>query len=438
MLHRRSRDARFGDVAEAGHWCGVVHGVVELLVDWLLQAPTLFGLLATIPVLECSHSQPLSIHNHSKMVNTMNQPSQHHCPTDQISTPTDVSAHGDPPPIHPSMFPRRSIASLSLGRAWVHGIETKLDQAAANNYNGIELFYEDLQYFAKTLPGGASPANQVVAARQIREMCGSRNLTVTCLQPFMHYEGLLDRARHAERIRELSLWFQICHALGTDLMVIPSNFLAEGITGDWDVLVADMQEVADLGAQQSPVVRIAYEALCFGVFVNTWSRSYELVVSVDRRNFGICLDTFNICGRDYADPASTTGCIQDADAVLQASLTRMRREIDVSKIFLVQVADAEKMREPLREEHAFHVEGQVPRMSWSRNARLFPGEKSRGAYLPVLDVMRVLIGEDGLGYSAWVSFEVFSRTLEDACSSVPEDHARRGKLSFEWMEKMLC
>jgi len=335
------------------------------------------------------------------------------------------------------MFPRRSIASLSLGRAWVHGLAKKLDQAAANNYNGVELFHEDLEYLAKTLPGGVTPANQVLAAQQIREMCDARHLAIICFQPFMHYEGLLDRARHAERIEELSMWFRICEALRTDLMVIPSNFLAEGITGDWDVLVADMREVADLGAQQSSVVRIAYEALCWGAFVDTWSRSYELVVSVDRANFGICIDTFNVCGREFADPATATGCIPDADAVLRASLAKMRRDVDVRKIFLVQAADAERMREPLRETHVFHVKGQAPRMSWSRNARLFPGEAARGAYLPVLDVLRVLVGDDGLGYAGWVSFEVFSRTLADPRAGIPEEHARRGMLSFEWMEKML-
>lgn len=335
------------------------------------------------------------------------------------------------------MAPKCSIASLSLGRAWVHPLPKKLDEAAANNYAGIELFYEDLEYAAKALPGGLTPSNQLLAAQQIRDMCDARHLTITCMQPFMHYEGLVDRARHAERITELRLWFQLCAVLRTDLIVFPSNFLAAGVTGDWDLLVADMREAADLGAAQVPAVRFAYEALCWGRFVDTWARSYELVLAVDRPNFGVCLDTFNICGRDYADPAAAGGCLPGAEEVLRESLERMKREVDVRKVFLVQCADAEKMRDPLNEEHIFHVKGQMPRMSWSRNARLFPGEGSRGAYLPALDVMRAITGKDGLGYTGWVSFEVFSRTLADQGAGVPEEHARRGRESWEWMAKEL-
>jgi 4-hydroxyphenylpyruvate dioxygenase len=335
------------------------------------------------------------------------------------------------------MGPKRSIASLSLGRAWAQPLPKKLDEAAAHHYAGIELFHEDLEYIAKTMPGGLMPANQLLAAQQIREMCDERNLTIICLQPFMHYEGLVDRERHAERIKELKLWLRLCKVLGTDLIVIPSNFLDEGVTGDWEVLVADLREAADLGMQEEPMVRFAYEALCWATFVDTWSRSYDLVLAVDRPNFGICLDTFNICGREFADPASVTGCIPDAGEVMKKSLEKMRRDVDVRKIFLVQAADAEKMREPLREEHMFHVRGQKPRMSWSRNARLFPGEGSRGAYLPALEVMRVITGKDGLGYTGWISFEVFSRTLSDTRRGVPDEHARRGKQSWEWMESEL-
>jgi 4-hydroxyphenylpyruvate dioxygenase len=39
---------------------------------------------------------------------------------------------------------------MSLGRAWVHNLPYKLDQAKANNLTGIEIFFEDLEYLARS------------------------------------------------------------------------------------------------------------------------------------------------------------------------------------------------------------------------------------------------------------------------------------------------
>lgn len=155
---------------------------------------------------------------------------------------------------------------------------------------------------------------------------------------------------------------------------------------------------------------------------------------VDRANFGTCLDAFNICGREFADPAAHDGRMLDAERALGASLERMR---DVKKVFLVQVADAERMREPLVEGLSFHIDGQPTRMSWSRNARLFPGEEDKGAYLPVLDVLRAITGQDVLGYDGWISSETISRTLVDPRPEVVKEHAQRAEISWRWMEKEL-
>ncbi|OBT39147.1 hypothetical protein VE00_09687 [Pseudogymnoascus sp. WSF 3629] len=335
------------------------------------------------------------------------------------------------------MAPKASIASLSLGRAWVHPLEAKLDEAAAHNFAGIELFYEDLEYLAKTIPGGPTRSNLLHAATLTRAMCISRRLTILCLQPFMHYEGLLDAGEHAKRIADFQFWLQLCKVLGTELIVVPLTFLTEGVTGDRIVLISDMREIADLAAQQQPVVRIAYEALCWGTFINTWEAAYELVCDVDRVNFGTCLDAFNICGREFADPAAQDGRMLGAEKCLDASLERMRDVIDVKKVFLVQVADAERMRDSLIKGHSFHVDGQPTKMSWSRNARLFPGEEDMGAYLPVLDVLRVITGKDGLGYDGWISSEIFSRALVDPRPEVVEEHAQRAEISWAWMEEEL-
>jgi len=152
---------------------------------------------------------------------------------------------------------------------------------------------------------------------------------------------------------------------------------------------------------------------------------------VDRPNFGMCLDTFNIAGRVYADPAAPDGKTPNADADMKKSLEAMVRRVDVKKVFYIQVVDAEKMRNPLVEGHAFYAADQPTRMSWSRNARLFAFEE--GGYLPVLDVTKAII--QGLGYKGWVSMELFSRTMNEPRDEVPKAHARRAREAWEKLEK---
>ncbi|MCJ1361644.1 hypothetical protein MMC16_000744 [Acarospora aff. strigata] len=335
---------------------------------------------------------------------------------------------------------KAAIASMSLGRAWVHNLPEKLDQAAAYGMAGVEIFYEDLEYLAKAQSGGQLTVdNQLAAARIIRNLCDERHLTIIGLQPFLFYEGLVDRKEHEAKIEQLKVWFQLVKILGTDVIQIPTNFLQEGITGDVDTIVKDMIEVADMGLQEKPIIKFAYENLAWGTFIDTWEAVWDIVTEVDRPNFGMCLDTFNIAGRVWADPSSPSGKTPNADADLQASIAAMIKTVDVNKIFYVQVVDAERMQTPLGESHPFHVDGQPSRMSWSRNARLFAFEEARGAYLPTLEVAKAFTAPQpkGLGFDGWVSMELFSRTMAEKDPSVPREHARRAAESWEKLSKEL-
>lgn len=251
--------------------------------------------------------------------------------------------------------------------------------------------------------------------------------------PFNNCEGLLSPSAKAAKLQELKLWFEIAHILGTDIIQIPCTFMTEGVTGDLDIVARDLREIADLGAKQNPPFRFAYENLCWGTFNDTWERAWAVVKAVDRDNFGLCLDTFNIAGREYADPCAADGKNPDADVLFRESMRKMVQEIDVKKVFYVQVVDAERLREPMCDTHAFHVVGQKPRMSWSRNCRLFLCEEERGGYLPVLDVLRAICGErseGGMGYKGWVSMELFNRTLLEERDEVPREHAERAMKSW--------
>lgn len=220
-----------------------------------------------------------------------------------------------------------------------------------------------------------------------------------------------------------------------------------------DVIVSDLQELADKGLEHADKdlglgnIRFVYEALAWSNHVDTWEKSWDVVRRVDRPNFGICLDTFNIAGRVYADPAHPSGKrTPGADEDLEASIRRLRDAMPEirEKLFYVQIVDGERLWLPLDEKHPYYVPGQPARMSWSRNARLFAFEEDRGGYLPVLDLAKVILGREGGddgndegGFEGWVSLELFSRTLADPDSKTPRDHALRGRVSWKKLVKAL-
>lgn len=64
------------------------------------------------------------------------------------------------------------------------------------------------------------------------------------------------------------------------------------------------------------------------------------------------------------------------------------------------------------------------RMSWLRNCRLFYGEKDRGVYLFVKEIVWVFF--NGFGFEGWVSLEFFNRRMLDIGFGVFEELVRRG------------
>ncbi|KAK3322049.1 putative dehydroshikimate dehydratase [Apodospora peruviana] len=336
-----------------------------------------------------------------------------------------------------------AISSMSLGRCFAgHSLAHKLDVAQKYEYRGIELFHEDLADVAESIydhtssPEGPSPAAQLAAARHIYQMCRVRALEIVCLQPFMHYDGLVDRTEHERHLRKLALWIKLARELNTDLIQIPANFLpASHVSEDLNLIVADLQQVADIGLRASPPIRFAYESLCWSTRVDTWELCWEVVQRVDRPNFGMCLDTFNIAGRIYADPTSVTGRTANADEAVRQCISNMVAHVDVAKVFYVQVVDAERLQQPLVPGHPYYNPDQPARMSWSRNCRLFYGEQDHGAYLPVRDIAAAFF--HGLGFKGWVSLELFNRRMSEEGADVPEELARRGAVSWAKLAKDL-
>ncbi|KAH7018496.1 3-dehydroshikimate dehydratase [Microdochium trichocladiopsis] len=333
------------------------------------------------------------------------------------------------------MSSRPGICSISLGRAAAgHSLRHRLDMAQFHGFKGIELFHEDLvSGLGNTKPFISTPAQELAAAHAIRIMCTERGISIICLQPFWQYEGLLDRADHYHQLTvKLPLWLELAEALDTDLIQVPSNFLHSGkLSTDLALAVNDLRRMADAGlayggdVRGRRVIRFAYEALAWGTRCDTWEQAWHTVQVVDRPNFGLLLDTFNLAGsRVFADPASSTplGLIPEAHKNLRESLDRLIKEVDVEKVFYVQIASAEKLAEPLVEGHELYVADQPARMSWSRSCRLFY------EYLPVRDVARAIF--EDLGFRGWISHEVFNRRAWDTDPDVPQELASRAAYSW--------
>ncbi|KAJ9109011.1 hypothetical protein QFC21_000337 [Naganishia friedmannii] len=331
-----------------------------------------------------------------------------------------------------------AIASMSLGRAWVHDLEGKLDAAGRAGYHGVEMYWEDLVYAAKRFDPLATETSQeaiIEAAHWAKELCNRNELEVLVVQPLMNYEGTLDEVTHAKHLVKLRLMFRVAKILDTDLIQIPSQMLKEGTTGDFDSIVADMKEVAVLGLQQQPPIRFVYEAMAWGAHIDTWEDIWRVVEAVNLPNFGILLDTFQIIGRVWGDPTSPDMKAANADQAMAESLERMRHTPGlVDKIFYIQLSDVERLQEPLSTSHPVWKDDMPPRMQWSRNFRTFPCE-DRNCLAPLTETVRTWFHD--MGWRGWVSMEVFNKSMESPSPDVPELHAERGTKSWHKLLKEL-
>lgn len=324
-----------------------------------------------------------------------------------------------------------TIASIALGNPAIHPITKRLAAAAQNGFKGVEIVEADLINQANVLGCDEASTGQVKAAEFIRKTCDDLGLKVRVLQPFWFYEGLLDSVEHQARIKKLELWMKLASILGTYLIQIPTNWMNEGITGDIDIVTQDLVEMAEIGLKQPQTISFAYEAVAWGTHIDTWQGTWDLVKRVNRPNFGLCLDTYHIAARVWGDPAAVSGLNENANHALSESLDEMLKSLDVDKIFYVQPSDAEKLEAPLVPGHPYYDKEQKPRMSWSRNARLFAYEKEYGGHLPIEKILETIVIK--MGYRGLLSAETFSRHLLDSRPDVPAEYAKRAAKSWKTM-----
>ena len=185
---------------------------------------------------------------------------------------------------------------------------------------------------------------------------------------------------------------QMCSALGSDVLLACSSTSAHA-QGDPEVLTRDLQKLAMLAVPFG--IRVAYEALSWGRYVNEYPEAWEIVQKADRSNLGLCLDSFHML-------ANRTDLAALAD-------------IDPDKIFLVQLSDFlwQEVRSP------------EDRIDTARHYRVFPGEGVHS------DKLTALVRDiDAMGYRGDYSFEVFNDDYRALPLPMVSDRARR---SVKWI-----
>lgn len=271
----------------------------------------------------------------------------------------------------PDMF-RTSIATVCLAGT----LEEKLRAVADAGFDGVEVFEPDLV---------SSP----LSPEQIRELAAELGLTLDLYQPFRDLEGVEEEV-FRENLRRLEAKCVVMNRLGIDLLLVCSNV---GTASRWEdsVAVDQLGRAADTAARYG--IRLAYEALAWGKFVNTYRHAWSLVERADRPNLGVCLDSFHVLSR-YDDVSGIS-------------------RIPGDRIFFVQLADA--------------APTSLDVLDWSRHHRNFPGE---GA----LDVPGFMREVAAAGYTGPVSLEVFSDIYRQTDT---ERTARTALRSLTWLHRHL-
>ncbi|HEY4578082.1 MAG TPA: TIM barrel protein [Yaniella sp.] len=265
---------------------------------------------------------------------------------------------------------KTSIATVCLAGT----LEEKMLACAKAGFDGVEIFEADL------IVSPSSPA-------EIRALADRLNLSLDLYQPFRDLEGVTEELFNANLDR-LEAKFQLMQELGMDMILVPSN-VATATVHDDAVIADQLRRAGELAAQYD--MYIAYEALAWGTYVNTYWHSWELVKAADHPNLGVCLDSFHILSKDD-DPSRI-------------------EEIPREKIFFVQLADAPELGMDV--------------LPWSRHHRAFPGEGS-------FDMVQFMAHLTNAGYQGPLSLEIFNDVFRE---TNPDITAVDGLRSLRWIQQ---
>ncbi len=241
---------------------------------------------------------------------------------------------------------KTAIATVSIAG----DLAEKLSAIAAAGFDGVEIFENDFLAFDR------SP-------KEVGQMVRDHGLEISLFQPFRDFEGMPEPQR-ARAFARAERKFELMQEMGADLVLICSNVSPIAL-GGIDRAADDLRELGDLAAKGG--IRIGYEALAWGRFVNDHRDAWEIVRRADHPNVGLIMDSFHTLARK-TDPETI-------------------RAIPGDKVFFVQLADAPNFDMDL--------------LYWSRHFRNMPGEGD-------LDVTSFMRAVAATGYDGVLSLEIFN------------------------------
>ncbi|KIJ40275.1 hypothetical protein M422DRAFT_209897 [Sphaerobolus stellatus SS14] len=337
---------------------------------------------------------------------------------------------------------KKCYATPSAGMHPSHTLPMKLRAIAEAGFPLAEISFPELQEYAKQKAenvGGTFAAindngegdvdKAVDAAKEIKGLTDELGIKIIVMHPFTGIEGEKDPEKRAAAFARAKTWFKVLKALGCQTMQLGSN-KNEGISDSFETMANDLRELADLAAQENPPIRIAYEMWAWGTYVNTWRHTWEICRLVDRDNFFLCLDTFQICAQGYADPTRPDGISTEAKD-FNASLEALSSTIPPSKILYLQISDASHVN-PSELVKEAKDQGMRPLYMWSNKYRPLPYAKKWNVYLPVNDVVEAVLKTGWRG--PW-SYEVFFE--QDMAKDDPGVPQRWTREAAECHEKIL-
>jgi sugar phosphate isomerase/epimerase len=299
-----------------------------------------------------------------------------------------------------------SYATCSIGTQKEHNLPAKLKAISHAGFEAIELSMPDLLSFASEIWEKEVEAGDYDSlcktGTEVKILCQHHKLKILMLQPFANFEGWPEGSSEREDAFERARgWMRIMEAVGTDMLQVGSSD-SPNITKDTDYLANDLMELAEMLAVKG--FRMCYENWCWSTHSPGWKDVWKIVQKVDRPNAGLCLDTFQSAGGEYADPTTESGMREDVSRDLverrwHKSLVELASTVPPEKIYLVQISDAYKMTPPIdnKPDHS----GLRPRGQWSHDYRPMPYD---GGYLPVVDFTKAVLAT---GFRGYFSVEIF-------------------------------
>jgi len=241
---------------------------------------------------------------------------------------------------------RRAIATVSLSGT----LRQKLEAIAAAGFDAYELFEPDFIAYNGD-------------ARELRRIGDDLGLALDLYQPLRDVEGMPE-AMFRRTLERAERKFELMATLGAPLLLVCSNTSPAALPEPGRA-AEQLHALAERAARHG--LRIGYEALAWGRWVNRYGQAWSIVEQAGHGALGLILDSFH------------TLSLNDDPAGIAA--------IPGEKLYFVQMADAPLM--------AMDV------LQWARHHRNFPAQGQ-------LDVVGFFEQALRAGYRGTLSLEIFN------------------------------